>query len=160
MLCVPAPVVQEPVQVVPAQQEEPLYTGSPYEDGFSCKPEASFKYECNDCRCLPNGKVAMCTLKLCNADNVRITRGVNNNNNPKDPNFRCTPGDQFTHSDGCNSCICSTDGRTAACTLRICLSNTPETSTVVPEVVGVVPAQEKKCVPGSRFMSDDGCKYM
>lgn len=160
MLCVPAPVVQEPVQVVPAQQEEPLYTGSPYEDGFSCKPEASFKYECNDCRCLPNGKVAMCTLKLCNADNVRITRGVNNNNNPKDANFRCTPGDQFTHSDGCNSCICSTDGRTAACTLRICLSNTPETSTVVPEVVGVVPAQEKKCVPGSRFMSDDGCKYM
>lgn len=160
MLCVPAPVVQEPVQVVPAQQEEPLYTGSPYEDGFSCKPEASFKYECNDCRCLPNGKVAMCTLKLCNADNVRITRGVNNNNNPKDPNFRCTPGDQFTHTDGCNSCICSTDGRTAACTLKICLSNTPETSTVVPEVVGVVPAQEKKCVPGSRFMSDDGCKYM
>lgn len=96
----------------------------------------------------------MCTLKLCNEDNVRITRGINNNN-PNAANFRCTPGDQFTHSDGCNSCICSENGRDASCTLKICLSNTPETTTSVPDVV---PAQEKKCVPGSRFMSDDGCK--
>uniref|UniRef100_A0A336LYS6 CSON010969 protein n=1 Tax=Culicoides sonorensis TaxID=179676 RepID=A0A336LYS6_CULSO len=133
---------------------EPLFTGSPYEDGFSCKPEASFRYECNDCRCLPNGKAAMCTFKLCNPDSVRTVRAITNQNNPNQPNFRCTPGEQFTHSDGCNSCICNQDGKHAACTLKMCITATSP----IPETVAtVVPPQEKKCVPGSHFPSDDGC---
>lgn len=101
----------------------------------------------------------MCTLALCNPENVRTVRAITNTNNPNGPNFRCTAGDQFNHADGCNTCICNTDGVSAACTLRVCLSRVDGTTTVAPEVVAVVPpGQERKCVPGSRFLSEDGCE--
>lgn len=41
--------------------------------------------------------------------------------------LKCTPNE--TYKDDCNTCICSSDGRTAACTLVRCVA-LPEVSTV------------------------------
>jgi hypothetical protein len=140
------------------QENIPTISNDPSSPDFQCTPGSQFTHPdgCNSCTCSNDGKYAACTLKLCSVP-TRTTRAITQENNPSAPYFRCTPGEQFSHADGCNTCICSTDGRTAACTLKRC-SSISEATTALPIYSTTTPATErKKCVPGSRFMSDDGC---
>lgn len=88
-----------------------------------CVPGTSFKSSdgCNNCFCTDNG-MAACTQKYCfpklKRDTVEkelpVTKVA-----PYDPSFTCEPGTAFKFE--CNTCRCSSDGKTAGCTYKFCL---------------------------------------
>lgn len=45
--------------------ELPQSKFAPGTEGFECKPNSRFKYQCNQCRCDNTGKFAACTYKFC-----------------------------------------------------------------------------------------------
>nr|XP_053618251.1 uncharacterized protein LOC128679817 [Plodia interpunctella] len=108
----------------------------------TCQPGTEFRLDCNKCLCDNEGQDFSCTRIDCNA--------LNNNGNgggrtkreeakreatelaPRsagpapgtaavDTNFRCNPGEQYSHD--CNDCTCSADGKSTFCTLRLCDKN-------------------------------------
>uniref|UniRef100_A0A1Q3FKT5 Putative serine protease inhibitor i/ii n=2 Tax=Culex tarsalis TaxID=7177 RepID=A0A1Q3FKT5_CULTA len=46
-------------------EELPQSKIAPGTEGFECKPNSRFKYQCNQCRCDNTGKFAACTYKFC-----------------------------------------------------------------------------------------------
>lgn len=107
-----------------------------------CTPGQSFLAEdgCNTCRCNADGTPGGCTFKLCPTRHVRSDK---NTNNPDKTAFSCSPGEAFKHSDGCNDCVCSNDGKNAACTLKLCV-DMPKRDPY---------ADNYHCTPGSTFVS-------
>lgn len=142
---------------------EPQHTLDPNAPDFSCLPNESFKHidGCNTCSCLPDGKAAMCTLKLCLEPEKRDKRSdlySLPNYNVHAPDFSCTPGEHFR--DECNRCTCRNDGKTAKCTLRLC---TPELESLTDrrkrsDLYSLrhidTSAPDFSCTPGEKFRDD------
>ncbi|KAK9506552.1 hypothetical protein O3M35_008464 [Rhynocoris fuscipes] len=115
-----------------------------------CTPGKRFLAEdgCNWCICSQDGKNAACTLMACppKQQQQAVETAL------KESSTRCTPGKRFLAEDGCNWCVCSQDGKNAACTLMACLPNQRK------EVQKSVDT-EGHCTPGKRFLSKDGCNW-
>ncbi|OXU23781.1 hypothetical protein TSAR_010204 [Trichomalopsis sarcophagae] len=96
------------------QSDLPVVYG--YKQGGKC-PAQQFYDDCNSCICFVDGHSAACTRMACPPH--REARSV-----PDVPEVqgyqqgdKC-PAEQFY--DDCNSCICSVDGQSAACTRMAC----------------------------------------
>lgn len=116
-------------------------------DTKKCEPGVNFQHEdgCNWCTCNANGTPGGCTEMMClSAINIKSehTRKVRE----VDEEQRCEPGSRFMDADGCNSCVCSSDGKGAACTRKLCLPKpTPDR---------VARRAGNYCTPRSSFKQD------
>ncbi|XP_012270691.1 uncharacterized protein LOC105694520 [Orussus abietinus] len=96
-------------------------------DEQTCEPGSSFKQDCNDCICSPDGRSAACTLMEClpkefykQDGSIKLPHELFKNpllRNRRDAQV-CEPRSVFKRD--CNSCLCSPDGTFAACTLMEC----------------------------------------
>uniref|UniRef100_U5EWN5 Putative serine protease inhibitor i/ii n=1 Tax=Corethrella appendiculata TaxID=1370023 RepID=U5EWN5_9DIPT len=122
-----------PSDIEPATELRELDPTAP---GFSCLPNETFKFDCNSCRCNDDGKTAACTLMLCPPDTKHETelRQLD----PTVPNFSCNPKETFKYD--CNTCHCTDDGKTAACTAMACPPRSKR--------------KTKDCEPGTTFKDD------
>nr|XP_046476956.1 pacifastin-like protease inhibitor cvp4 isoform X1 [Neodiprion pinetum] len=101
-----------------------------------CQPNAVRIWDCNTCRCNPQGTAEACTRSICPKPQElpRVRRDLPNP-------LKCKPNEGFM--DDCNHCWCSRDGRSAACTLMAC---PPNNLTRL--------RRETRCTPNERFMDD------
>lgn len=87
----------------------------------NCEFGKTYKKGCNTCFCGKAG-VTTCTLMNCNADVVyynRNRRDVENWGPRYQEGDECEPRKIFYNE--CNKCICGNNGRSAVCTLKMCL---------------------------------------
>ncbi|XP_046594621.1 prolow-density lipoprotein receptor-related protein 1 isoform X3 [Neodiprion lecontei] len=101
-----------------------------------CQPNAVRIWDCNTCRCNPQGTAEACTRSICPKPQElpRVRRDLPNP-------LKCKPNEGFM--DDCNHCWCSRDGRSAACTLMACPPNNLTRQ-----------RRETRCTPNERFMDD------
>ncbi|XP_049839496.1 uncharacterized protein LOC126284539 [Schistocerca gregaria] len=79
-----------------------------------CRPNSTFKRDCNACLCNAFGSAATCTRKNCEA--VGKTAGDSTS-------IRCAPNSTFMY--GCNICYCGENGTVVACTRSDCSRRGP-----------------------------------
>ncbi|KAL7287764.1 hypothetical protein TKK_0018145 [Trichogramma kaykai] len=132
-----------------------------------CEPGKPFKEMCNYCACSDDGTMKACTKMYCdpevwNEDGSLKTKTVQASKQICEP--------MTTFKDYCNTCTCSDDGTTKACTKMFChpdIWNSDGTLKVTPKVLRTAPVEEPKrqiCEPGKPFRemcnhcacSDDG----
>jgi hypothetical protein len=132
----------------------------------SCTPGTSYQAAdgCNTCVCSGTGH-DVCTLKFCfgspsQSGGATLAKRDTIAAAGSHPSASCTPGTSYKAADGCNTCVCSGTGHDV-CTLKFCLGN-PDLdggAFLAKRDTSAVQGAEKpqKCVPGTRFMAEDGC---
>lgn len=68
--------------------------------------------------------------------------------------FECTPNETFQQD--CNKCICSSDGKTAACTLMLCIAHDKDIPEVSTSDVQLLPASTEASLPQNQTAVTEG----
>ncbi|XP_023287794.1 uncharacterized protein LOC105694435, partial [Orussus abietinus] len=84
-----------------------------------CQPKSTFKNDCNICICNDRGTNAACTGMAClrqeDSGNLEENQSLG-----RTEKITCEPNSTFNVK--CNVCICSSDGKSAACTKKWCFN--------------------------------------
>ncbi|RVE50761.1 hypothetical protein evm_004510 [Chilo suppressalis] len=119
-----------------------------------CRPDEVFEFECNMCRCNPDGKSFSCTRRACieqeDAKNMTmLARRVRAT--PQEAPKACQPGQEFRLD--CNKCLCDNEGQDFSCTRIDCnaLNNNNNGGGRSKRGASDLDKISSECTPGSVF---------
>jgi hypothetical protein len=117
-----------------------------------CVKGKRYRYECNDCECMDDGKL-VCTRQSCgdkrkrsaDDDIIQVTGDF--------ATYQCEENKKYRYK--CNDCRCIKGG--LACTRKVCGPGETRRKREDQKPKPKIGDPDYTCVPGTTFMDDEGC---